>query len=393
MVSIIIVAAGSGTRMGSHVANKVLLPLGDKPVLIHSLVTFSQQPWVDEIVVVVPAKEFERFQHVIQSEGMAKIGAIVVGGNSRQESVFQGLEATSKQSDWVFIHDGARPLITAATIERVYQAVREFDAVGVGVPVKDTIKVIEGSGFIAGTPDRSSLWAVQTPQAFAYSMIMNAYQQAQAQGWESTDDCGLLEKLGVSVKLIEGDYSNIKITTPEDIPLAEAMLGGGNREMSGPFVGMGYDVHQLVAGIPLILGGVSIKHTHGLKGHSDADVAVHALMDALLGAAGLGDIGYHFPDTDPSYRGISSLVLLERVVAKLREFDHSIQNVDLTIIAEQPKLAPYIPQMRENFAHTLGIQTQRVNIKATTTEQLGFTGRGEGIAAHAVATLYTASAR
>ncbi len=388
-VSVIIAAAGSGSRMQLR-ENKVLLSLCGKPVLIYNLELFSSQAWVDQVVVVAREEDVETISELVSAGNLTKVSDVIVGGADRQESVYLGLQALSDKTEWVFIHDGARPLVDEDTLMKAYWGVLEHHAIGVGVPVKDTIKVVNGDLEIRNTPDRSSLWQIQTPQAFSYAVITEAYDRARHEDFSATDDCGLVERLGKPVTLIRGTYSNIKITTREDLAIAEAILmskrkpsQGGNQQR----VGMGYDVHQLVAGTPLVLAGLNIDHSHGLKGHSDADVVVHALMDALLGACALGDIGLHFPDTDPRYKGISSLVLLEHVMTQVWELGHHINNVDLTIVAERPKLSEFFSEMRHSLAPILQVNTDRINIKATTTEQLGFTGRREGIAAYAVVSL------
>jgi len=384
---VIIAAAGSGERMGLD-RNKVLLPLHGIPILIRSVAAFAVHPWVEECVITVRAEDYAAVQALLE-QWRVKNCKLAVGGPRRQDSVAAGLAVLAPDLDWVLIHDAARPLVEPEIIDGAYKAVQEHQAVGVAVPVKDTIKLVDEGQFVADTPPRSKLWAVQTPQAFNSRLIREAYARAARENWEVTDDCSLVERLGVKVKLIPGSYTNIKITTVEDLDVAAAILSkrseGGLMHNTAVRTGIGYDVHRLVSGRPLILGGAAVDYHLGLDGHSDADVAVHALMDALLGAAGLGDIGRHFPDTDPRYKGISSIKLLEAVKAKLDERGFAVGNVDLVIAAERPKLSGYIEQMRGNLAAALELAPDRVNIKATTTEGLGFCGRGEGIAAWAAA--------
>lgn len=383
---VIIAAAGSGTRMG-HEVNKVLLPLGGVPVLIRSIKAFADKPWVRELVVVVRREDSDQIAALVEKWQLGSV-KIVVGGKRRQDSVAAGINALSREIDWVFIHDGARPLINGQTIDTAYEMVKQYRAVGVAVPVKDTIKVVDSEQMIIETPPREQLWAMQTPQVFSRELIEEAYREAEQQNWEATDDCSLVERLGVLVKLVPGTYANLKITTPEDLTAAAQYLEdgeGGSRMMR---TGIGYDVHRLTADCPLILAGVKVDYHLGLAGHSDADVATHALMDALLGAAGLGDIGRHFPDTDPSYKDASSLELLKVVMQKLNKLGYQVNNVDLVIMAERPKLAPYMEQMHTILAEVINIDREQINIKATTTEQLGFVGRGEGIAALATASVY-----
>ena len=381
---VVIVAAGSGTRMGME-TSKVLLPLAETPILLHSLRKFKQFPWVAEIVVVVREKDYEQVCTLLEHEDIDV--TLVVGGARRQDSVAAGLKALSPELPWVMIHDAARPLVTTDCIAAAYAGVQQYAAVSVAVPVKDTIKIVNEKQIVLATPPREQLWAVQTPQAFSASLLRAAYAQAEQEGWEVTDDCSLIEKYGYKVKLIPGEYTNLKITTPDDLPIAEALLRNKGEVRTEMRIGFGYDVHRLVPDRPLVLGGVPIVYPLGLLGHSDADVVVHALMDALLGAASLGDIGQHFPDTDPAYRGISSIKLLVEVTKLLAQHHYRVGNVDLTIVAEKPKLAPYIEQMRIVLADTMQIPLSLVSIKATTTEGLGFCGRQEGIAAYAVVTL------
>lgn len=384
-VGVIIAAAGSGTRMKQE-QNKVLLPLLGIPILIRSIKKFTDQAWVDEIIVVVRKDDYTDIESLLNLWGV-NVTKIVVGGNRRQDSIHNGLKQLSTDTDWVFVHDAARPLVEERILIDVYEQVQSSLAVGVGVPVKDTIKVVDSSNEVKATPDRSQLWAIQTPQMFSYALISQAYHEAELHGWEGTDDCSLVEKLGHPVKLIEGSYSNLKITTPEDLQIASVLLESRTKEVKNMRSGIGYDVHELVASCPLILGGVNIEYHYGLKGHSDADVVTHAVMDGLLGAAGLGDIGQHFPDSDPAYRGISSIELLKRVMKKLWSHNYCVNNIDITIVAEKPKLAPYLEQMGVNLAKVLEVEPQAINLKATTSEQLGFVGRGEGIAAYALTTI------
>ena len=272
-------------------------------------------------------------------------------------------------------------------IEQCIQAAVEYGAATAAVRVKDTIKQANEEGFIEQTPDRSRLYLTQTPQVFEAGLYRRAVKQAQREGLDFTDDCQLVEHIGHAVKLCEGDYRNIKITTPEDIAVAKAMAGQREQQEEKRMeirTGHGYDVHRLTQGRKLILGGVEIPWEKGLLGHSDADVLVHAVMDALLGAAALGDIGRHFPDTDPRYAGADSICLLKQVVLLLKGKGYSISNIDCTIIAQRPKLKNYIPQMAKNIADACQIDTEQVNVKATTEEQLGFTGSGEGMSAHSV---------
>ncbi|MEG6587019.1 2-C-methyl-D-erythritol 4-phosphate cytidylyltransferase [Dendrosporobacter sp. 1207_IL3150] len=385
MVTVIVAAAGQGKRMGASI-NKVLLPLAGQPVLQHSLETFSACAEIDNMVIVVAAEEVEQVQRMLSAAENLKPYTVVAGGSERQYSIANALAVISENTEIVLVHDGARPLITTNTIKCVIKEAREHGAVVAAVPVKDTIKTVGDDGFVRETPDRNALWAVQTPQAFKYSILKSAYKFADKMGFLATDDAALVEKLGVRVKIVKGSYTNFKITTPEDMAFADVITKRGSDSNMVRF-GMGYDVHRLVEGRKLILGGVDVPHTHGLLGHSDADVLLHAIKDALLGAAGLGDIGRHFPDSDDSYKGISSLLLLGRVKEIIGEHGYAVNNIDATIVAEKPKLAPFISEMNSNIAKVLGVEVSRVNVKATTTEGLGFAGQKEGIAAYAVASI------
>lgn len=373
-VGVVIVAAGAGRRMGAE-GNKVLLPLKGKAVLAHSVDLFAAMEEITEIVVVTRAVDCPAVESLVQEAVQNKSIKVVLGGKTRQESVYLGLQALSSETEWVIIHDGARPYLTMSVVRTGLQAVQEHLAVGVAVPVKDTIKRVQDH-LIAETLPREELWAMQTPQIFAFPLIRQAHEQALAQGILATDDCALVESLGHPVHVVQGEYSNIKITTPEDLPQDEMFL-----------IGCGYDVHRLVADRSLILAGVEIPHSLGLLGHSDADVVTHAVMDALLGAAGLGDIGELFPDTDPRYKGISSITLLEQVLDLVSEKGLRISNLDITIMAQRPKLLPWKGRMRSTLAQVMELEEGRINIKATTAEGLGFVGREEGIAAQVVVSL------
>ncbi|MDR7867635.1 MAG: 2-C-methyl-D-erythritol 4-phosphate cytidylyltransferase [Sporomusaceae bacterium] len=384
MVTAVVAAAGSGRRMGREV-NKVFLPLAGRPILARSVAAIAACPEVDSLVVVVAPGEEERAAAILAPLALAKPWRVVTGGAERQHSVANALAAVPEGADLILIHDGARPLVDDATVAAAVAAAREHGAAGVAVPVKDTIKTVDEGGCIAATPDRRTLWAIQTPQVFAASLLREAYAAAAAAGVLATDDAALVERLGHKVRIVPGSYRNLKITTPEDMIMAQALLESEAEKMRR--IGIGYDVHRLVAGRPLIIGGVEIPWEKGLEGHSDADVLLHAIKDALLGAAALGDIGRHFPDTDPAYKGASSLRLLAVVGEKLAAAGWRAANIDAVVIAEKPKLAPHIAAMNANIAAALGIAAGQVNVKATTTEGLGFAGRREGIAAQAVAAI------
>lgn len=379
-IAVIIAAAGSGNRMGSGIP-KQYLDIQGKPVLTRTVEAFEKNEFTDAVYIVVNQDHVDLCREKYSSgmngkNGMSKVKQIVPGGAERQDSVYAALSIIPEDVDFVLVHDGARPFVKDKTINALIFSTVEHGAAVAAVPVKDTIKSAEG-GVFSKTLDRSKLYSIQTPQGFARKLLVQAYEKAFSENFYGTDDAVLVEKMGEKVYLVEGDYHNIKITTKEDITVGEAILNEETR------IGTGFDVHRLTEGRKLILGGVEIPFERGLLGHSDADVLLHAIMDALLGAAGLGDIGLHFPDTDETYRGISSLMLLKQVGGLLSENGCRIVNIDSVVIAQRPKIAPHIGKMTARIAETLDIPENRVNLKATTTEKLGFCGREEGIAAQA----------
>lgn len=379
----VLLAAGNSTRMGGS-RSKVLEELEGRPALCRSLEVLDRCPLIGEICLV--CREQDRADMLPLTSGLNTPVRVVPGGAQRQDSVEQGVEALTGPWEYVAIHDGARPLVTEEVLAAVCRDAMAHGAATAAVPSKDTCKLADGAGFVAATPARDRLWAVQTPQAFSLALYREALEKARAAGQSYTDDCQLIEAAGGKVKLTMGDYRNIKLTTPEDLLAARAYLGGEGGKKTVR-IGYGYDVHRLVEGRKLILAGVDVPFEKGLLGHSDADVIAHAVADALLGAAALGDIGHLFPDTDPRYDGADSLKLLAEVCRLLREKGFSIGNIDATLLAQRPKIAPHIVQMRENLAAACGIAVDQVSVKATTEERLGFTGREEGMAASAVCLL------
>ena len=379
-VTAVLVAAGSSTRMGF---DKLSFDLGGETVLERSVRAFDECPEVDELVIVTGASS-ENAQRA--AARCKKPVRLVKGGSTRAESARSGVAAAHGRL--VAVHDAARPFVSQSVIADTIAAAARCGAAAPAVPVKDTIKQAKGGNgktvpegcMVENTPDRSTLYAVQTPQCFDRTQYLAALQELDAEKARLvTDDCSLFELTGRPVQLTQGDYANLKITTREDLPRAEQKEGNDMR------IGHGYDVHRLVEDRKLILGGVEVPFEKGLLGHSDADVLAHAVMDAVLGAAALGDIGRHFPDRDPAYAGADSIKLLERVIALLDHRGWKVGNIDATILAQAPKLAPYRARMRRNIAGALGIDTEQVGVKATTEEGLGFTGDGSGMAAHAVA--------
>ena len=366
----ILVSGGSGTRMGAR-ENKTLLPVGGVPSCVRAGRTLLGA--VDGLVAVVRAGEEAVFRAVFQKYALP-VSAVVTGGDTRQQSVRRGLDALPGDCSEVLVHDGARPLVDGETVRRVLESVRSYGTGVAAVPMTDTVKRADGTGMVQATLDRAGLWRMQTPQGFRRDILERAHRLAKE---EMTDDAALVEALGEPVRLVRSSARNIKLTDREDWMTANLLAGPALR------VGSGFDAHRLVPGRALILCGVEVPYELGLDGHSDADVALHALCDALLGAAALGDIGQHFPDTDERYRGISSLLLTERTRALLAEAGFTPVNVDVTIVAQRPKLAPYIGQMRRQVADALRLPLDAVSVKATTTERMGYEGRGEGISAQA----------
>lgn len=384
----IIVAAGRGTRAssGSGVP-KQYLPLAGDPVLAYSLRTLTGHPRVSTAVVVYNPEDAE-FYRAATAPFQARLRPPVVGGATRQASVLAGLEALGRAPpDRVLIHDAARPFLTAELVDDLVDALDNNAGAIAAEPVSDTLKQAAADGTIARTVDRAGLWRAQTPQAFRYDVILEAHRRAAAEGRSDfTDDAGLAEWAGLPVKLIASSPRNMKLTTAADIELAERLLAPATAHLE-PRNGTGFDVHRFAAGDHVWLCGVKIAHTHRLEGHSDADVGLHALTDAILGAIGDGDIGQHFPPSDPQWRGAASRIFLADAAARVRKLGGRIVNVDVTLLCEAPKVGPHRDAMREAIGGVLGIGAQRVGIKATTMEGLGFIGRGEGIAAMASATV------
>ena len=383
-VSAVLVAAGSSTRMGF---DKLSFDLSGETVLHRSIHAFEQDSLVTEIVLVAGKNRAFVEQ---QAADCTKPVQIVTGGTTRAESAKNGVLAAAGKL--VAVHDAARPFVSQAVITAALEAAARCGAAAPAVPVKDTIKaaargngkIVPDACLVYTTPDRSTLYAVQTPQCFDRAEYLAALEELDAEKARLvTDDCSLFELTGRAVQLTQGDYANYKITTREDLPRPE------QKEEHKMRIGHGYDVHRLVEGRKLILGGVEVPFEKGLLGHSDADVLAHAVMDAVLGAAALGDIGQHFPDNDPAYAGADSLKLARRVAEILKEHGFRIENIDATLLCQRPKLAPYIPAMRQNLADAFGLPVDAVSVKATTEEHLGFTGEGLGIAAHAVALIET----
>lgn len=377
--AVIIAAAGRGRRVGGSVP-KQYLKIGDEHVIIKTLRKFQEMDAIDHIFLVTNSDYMEFCEELVERFEITKVEDIIVGGKERQDSVFNAINVINTKKPgikYLLVHDASRPFVSEEVILNVLKATEEKGAAVACVAMTNSVRKIGTQGDMSHSEsvDRNDYFQVQTPQGFKKSILIDAYNKAYDDRYYGTDDASVVEWAGYEVEMVDGDYGNIKITTKEDLPM-------DNR------VGIGLDVHRLVNGRRLVLGGVDIPYEKGLLGHSDADVLTHALMDALLGAAGLGDIGRHFPDTNDEYRGISSLILLSRVKESLDENFYKVGNVDITVIAEKPKIRPYLEEMTTNIAEVLDVEKSRINIKGTTTEKLGFVGRGDGIACEVVVSLY-----
>ncbi|MDX1710137.1 MAG: bifunctional 2-C-methyl-D-erythritol 4-phosphate cytidylyltransferase/2-C-methyl-D-erythritol 2,4-cyclodiphosphate synthase [Rhodovibrionaceae bacterium] len=376
----LVVAAGRGTRYGGE-APKQYAPLLGRPVLRHALEALLAHNAVEAVRAVIHEDDRQAYEGAV--EGLALLPP-VEGGASRQDSVRLGLESLAELApDAVAIHDAARPFLPADVIDRLLQAIETGPAAIAALPLADTLKRADGEAAVVETVPREGLWRAQTPQAFRYQAILAAHRQAQNAGLDFTDDAAVAENAGLPVRLVTGAAELMKITTPDDLHRAERWLAGGQESR----VGQGFDVHRFGPGSHVMLCGVRIGHDRGLVGHSDADAGLHAITDALLGAMGAGDIGQHFPPSDPKWRNAESAVFLTHAAALLRSRGGAIQHLDATLICEAPKIGPHRETMAARVAEIAGITRERVSIKATTTEGLGFTGRGEGIAAIANATV------
>ena len=377
-VAALIVAAGRGTRAGPGAPKQYRLLAGES-VLRRTLRAFARHPGIDMVLAVIHPDDRQAYDEA--AIGLPKLLAPCMGGPTRQSSVLLGLETLAAASPTrVLIHDGARPLVSPAIISRSIEALDAHAGALVALPVTDTIR--RATGELAGeTVPRDGLWRAQTPQAFRFPAILAAHRQAA--GGEMTDDVAVAAAAGIEVAMIEGDEANMKITSADDLSRAERLL-----EATAEYrTGTGYDVHRFGEGDHVMLCGVRIPHTHGLVGHSDADAGLHALTDAILGAIGEGDIGQHFPPSDPQWKGASSDRFLAHAAELAARAGARVVNVDVTFICERPKIGPWREAMRARLAEILRIDISRISVKATTTEGLGFTGRSEGLAAQALANL------
>ncbi len=403
-IAALIVAAGQGTRAGGGGAIASQPPkqyqrIGGLPVLTHTLRAFSLHPDINLIQVVISAADRPLYGAAVAAISEPPGAAVepgmllepVTGGATRQMSVSAGLQALTaiegdNSIDAVLIHDAARPFVDDDVIGRVVAGLRSDPAVVAAMPLADTLKNVDSTNRVSGTVDRTGLWRAQTPQGFHFGLICSAHEQAATAGrTDFTDDSALVEWVGHRVKVVEGSRQNEKLTTREDLVMADRMVGGaGAYEYRN---GTGFDVHRFKAGNHVTLGGIRVDHDASLDGHSDADVVLHAVTDALLGAIAEGDIGTHFPPTDPAWKDAASDRFLVDAVERIAARGGQIVSVDLTVICEAPKIGPHREAMRESISGLLGIANDRVSVKATTSEGLGFTGRREGIAALANATV------
>jgi 2-C-methyl-D-erythritol 4-phosphate cytidylyltransferase / 2-C-methyl-D-erythritol 2,4-cyclodiphosphate synthase len=385
----IIAAGGQGRRLGSG-RPKQYLELGGVPILERSVRAFVDHPRISDVVVALPPGDAADPPGFIRALGSRV--RVVAGGERRQDSVALAFAAAGQDAEVIVIHDAARPLVDAATIERTVDAAVAWGAAIAALPVRDTVKVAESASVgeepapvIEATIDRERVWLAQTPQAFTRAVLADAVAQGEA-GASGTDEAALAELAGHRVHLVEGSARNMKITTADDLVVAARLLAGDESVSAQEFrIGTGYDSHRFVQGRPLLLGGITIPYAAGLQGHSDADALCHAITDAVLGAAALGDIGRHFPDDDPRWKDADSVELLREAVRLVRNAGFRVVNVDATVVAERPKLSPYVERIRARLAPALDVSEGAISVKGKTNEGMGETGRGEGIVVHAVA--------
>jgi 2-C-methyl-D-erythritol 4-phosphate cytidylyltransferase/2-C-methyl-D-erythritol 2,4-cyclodiphosphate synthase len=382
-VAAVIVAAGRGERAGADVP-KQYRPIGGEPMIRATLRAFLAHPGIDFVQPVINPNDRDTYQHAIA--GLEDLLPPVAGGVTRQASVRAGLEAlASHRPGLVLIHDAARPFVSGALIDRAIGAGRTCGAAVPGIALADTVKSIDDRATVTETLDRSTLRIVQTPQAFSFNLILEAHRRAVAAQRESfTDDAALAEWAGQRVSVFEGEADNLKVTTSDDFARAEMTRLAA---LSDVRTGNGFDVHAFAEGDHVMLGGIRIPHSRGVTGHSDADVALHALVDAILGALAEGDIGAHFPPSDPQWKGAASDRFLAFACERVRKRGGAIAHLDVTVVCETPRISPHRDAMRAHIADIANVAIDRVAVKATTSEKLGFAGRGEGIFAMATATI------
>lgn len=379
----LIVAAGKGVRAGGGVP-KQYRPILGQPLLCRSIASLAQLDGIQTVISPDGEADYEAAIAHLPDHIKAKLLPHVFGGTTRQQSVLNGLNALkSHEPDYVFIHDAARPFVPQDALERLLNALQSHIGAIAALPVADSLK--RGADCIEDDVDRTGLWRAQTPQAFRFKDILSAHLNAAADGRDDfTDDAGVARAYGHDVAFVRGDETIFKVTEPQDFARAEAHI---MQHLNDTRTGQGFDVHRLIPADHMWLCGVKIDGTLGLEGHSDADAGLHALTDAILGAIGEGDIGQHFPPTDPKWKGARSDAFLAHAVQLVHDMGGIISHCDITLICERPKIGPHRPAMQARVAEILNVRHNRVSIKATTTEKLGFTGRGEGLAALAIATI------
>jgi 2-C-methyl-D-erythritol 4-phosphate cytidylyltransferase/2-C-methyl-D-erythritol 2,4-cyclodiphosphate synthase len=387
-VGVVVPAAGRGTRFG-NAENKIWAKIGPKTILEWTLAAFEQHPQVAAIVLVGALEDMPRLRETVRR--FRKVCSVEEGGATRQESVGNGVRALPQACDIALVHDAARPAVSQTLISRVIEETARFGSAIPGYPISDTIKRVDSQQWVVENVAREGLWVVQTPQGARTADLLLAYERLGSRVAQATDEAGVLQAAGFTVRMVEGEEQNIKVTMPGDLQRAAQILEPTFREPPPAppetRTGLGYDVHPFQEGRPLWLGGVPIPHTRGLAGHSDADVLLHAVCDALLGAAGMGDIGVLFPDTDNRHKDRPSLEFVQEVRRRLAEAGWRVVHVDVSLLAEEPRIGPFRDRMREAISRSLEIAPDRVNLKATTSEKMGFIGRREGIACWAVATI------
>jgi 2-C-methyl-D-erythritol 4-phosphate cytidylyltransferase / 2-C-methyl-D-erythritol 2,4-cyclodiphosphate synthase len=392
-VAAVIAAGGVGTRMNASVP-KQFLEIGGKPIFIHTIERVSSLDDVVQIILTLPQEHIPAAAEILSLQPWRLQVECVAGGSTRQESVHRGVCHVHSDTDVIMVHDAVRPVCDPDTMRRVLDAAWKKGAAVPGLQATETIQRVSRKGRVLATPPREELFAIQTPQAFHSMILRSALEQAAEAGFVGTDESSVVRWAGNAVTVVQGSPDNIKITRPMDLEIAGRLISAGLPKESGADmsetklrIGQGIDFHRLVEGRKLILGGVEIPFERGLEGHSDADVLAHAICDALLGAAAMGDIGQSFPDTDPAHRNRSSMEFLREVRTKIEAAGWVIQNVDATMLAQRPKLMPHAPAMKKNIAESLGIPVEALSIKATTTEGMNAEGRGEGISSQAIALL------
>jgi 2-C-methyl-D-erythritol 4-phosphate cytidylyltransferase / 2-C-methyl-D-erythritol 2,4-cyclodiphosphate synthase len=382
-VTAIIAAAGEGRRLGAPLP-KQLLDIGGRSILEHSVAAFTSHGRVNDVIVVLPPALAAEPPEWLAAAMRSPSVRVVAGGDRRQDSVANAFDRVASTSDVVLVHDAARPFVTTDLISRAIDGALEHGAAIAALPVSDTVKQVAPGGaspVITATIPRETIFLAQTPQAFRHEVLRAAIGVGRS-GVEATDEAMLAERAGHPVHVVAGEASNVKITTAGDLEVARQRTGSASAR-----IGTGYDLHRLVEGRPLIIGGVTIPAEKGAQGHSDADVVCHAIIDAVLGAVAAGNVGQHYPDTDPKWKDASSIMLLRDVLRHVTARGFAVENVDVSVVLERPKIGPFVPEIQARVAAALGIAAERVSVKGKTNEGVDAVGRGEAIAAHAVALL------